>query len=110
MSRILVKDEVWPVVGKVEAYRDAYLANYAPGARERGMTLEAVLLSPPVVLAEGGNCLTFVWSLADPAALWAMRFAAYGATETWWEQGAGLAHRQTRTFHTDFGGPSHGDC
>lgn len=109
MSRIIVKDEVWPVAGMVEAYRDAYLSEYAPSARERGMTLESVLLSPPLVLAEGGNCLTFVWSLPDAAAFWAMRFAAYGAKYVWWEDGAKMAHRQTRSFHGDFGGPDHGD-
>lgn len=109
MGRIIVKDEVWPLAGMVEAYRDAYLSDYAPSARERGMTLEAVLLSPPLLLAEGGNCLTFVWSLEDAAAFWAMRFAAYGAKQTWWEEGAQMARRQTRTFHADFGGPSLGD-
>lgn len=104
MSRITVIDEAWPFAGMVEAYRDAYLSGYAPRARQRGMTLEAVLLSPPLILAEGGNRLTFVWSLPDAAAFWAMRFAAYGAEQTWWEEGAAMAHSQTRSFHADFGG------
>ena len=31
MSRIIVMDEAWPLAGQVEAYREAYLADYAPG-------------------------------------------------------------------------------
>lgn len=109
MSRIIVIDEVWPMTGQVEAYRDAYLADYAPAARRRGMTLESVMLSPPLVLAEGGNRLTFVWSLPDTPAFWAMRFADEATKHVWWDRGATMAHRQERTLHTDFGGVADAD-
>lgn len=109
MSRIIVIDEVWPLTGMVEAYRDAYLSDFAPRARQRGMTLEAVLLSPPVILEEGGNRITFIWSLPDAPAFWTMRFAEYDMEKVWWEDGAKMAHRQERSIHTDFGGPSDGD-
>lgn len=97
-------DEAWPLPGRVEDYRDAYLTHFAPDARRRGMVLERVLLSPPMVLPDGGNRLTFIWSLADPAAFWAMRLSDQTEFPTWWERGAPLAERQQRTFHTDFAG------
>lgn len=109
MSRITVIDEAWPRAGMAEAYRDAYLATYAPDARARGMALEAVRLTPPVVLPQGGNRLSFVWSLPDAAAFWAMRLSERDGTDTWWERGAAMAERQRRTFHADFEGASHGD-
>lgn len=109
MGRITIIDEAWPLTGMVEAYRDAYLADYAPRARERGMVLEAVLLSPPLILAEGGNRITFVWSVPDAASFWTMRFADYDMQQIWWEDGAGMAHRQERTLHADFGGPNDDD-
>lgn len=109
MSRIIVLDEAWPLPGQVEAYRDAYLADYAPGARQRGMTLEAVLLSPPFILAEGGNRLAFVWSLPDIPAFWQMRFTEDAGKQAWWDRGATMTHRQERSFHTDFGEAADGD-
>jgi len=108
MSRILVIDEVWPLTGMVETYRDAYLADYAPAARRRGMTLEAVLLTPPLVLAEGGNRLTFVWSIPDASGFWPVRFADEDTKHAWWDRSAAMTHRQERTLHTDFAGDDHG--
>lgn len=104
MRKVIVMDEAWPLAGMVEAYRDAYLADYAPGARRRGMTLEAVLLSPPLILAEGGNRITFVWSLADSAAFWPMRFTEDDGKRAWWERGATMTLRQERSFHVGFEG------
>lgn len=101
MSRIYILDEVKPKPGGVEAYRTAYLAEYAPGARTRGMTLEAVRLDPPVELAEGGNVLSFLWSVPDVQGWWKMRIGSDAEKGAWWARSDELAVSRTRRYLTD---------
>ena len=98
---IYILDEVEPKPGGVEAYRRAYLMEYAPAARGRGMTLEAVRLSPPVELAEGGNTLSFLWSVPDVKAWWAMRLGGEADKAAWWTRSAELATARSRRYFTD---------
>jgi hypothetical protein len=104
MTRIYILDEIEPKPGGVEAYRSAYLADYAPGARARGMALEAVRLSPPVELPAGGNTLSFLWSVPDVAAWWAMRLAGEAEKAAWWARSAELAISRSRRYLTDLAG------
>jgi hypothetical protein len=47
-GEVFVIDRVLTQAGCARRFVDAYLAEYAPGARERGMTLRDVLVSPPI--------------------------------------------------------------
>jgi hypothetical protein len=101
VSKIYILDEVKPKPGGVEAYRAAYLAEYAPGARARGMTLEAVRLDPPVELAEGGNVLSFLWSVPDVQGWWKMRIGSDAEKGAWWARSEELAVSRARRYLTD---------
>ena len=46
--KVYVVDELVAKPGDGRVLLDAYMADYAPGARARGMTLEQVLVSPPL--------------------------------------------------------------
>jgi hypothetical protein len=104
VGKVYILDEVQPNPGGVEAYRAAYLAQYAPKARERGMTLEAVRLAPPVELAQGGNTLSFLWSTPDVKAWWAMRLGGEADKAAWWTRSAELPVSRTRRYFTDLDG------
>src|SRR5262245_5553480 len=70
---VFVIDDLVAKPGRGEALLCAYLARYAPGARERGMTLVHQLVSPAYWLPDGSNRLLFVWSVAGPAGVWRMK-------------------------------------
>jgi len=77
MALIFVVDAITAQPGKAGAVLDAYMRDYAPAARERGMTLEQKLITPPIVLKGSGmNRLTFIWSLPSLDGWWRMRFTA----------------------------------
>ena len=101
MSKIYILDEVKPKPGGVEAYRAAYLAEYAPGARARGMTLEAVRLDPPVELPDGGNTLCFLWSVPDVQAWWKMRIGSDPEKGAWWARSDELSLSRARRYLSD---------
>lgn len=48
MGAVYVVDRVVTKPGCARRFVDTYLAEYAPGARDRGMTLRDVLVSPPI--------------------------------------------------------------
>ncbi|QKS01415.1 hypothetical protein F9288_18640 [Sphingomonas sp. CL5.1] len=85
--RVYVLDDLIAKPGEGRALLDAYMADYAPGARARGMTLEHVLVSPPLWMDDQPNTISITWSVAGAAGWWAMRHAA-GAdpgTTAFWE-------------------------
>ena len=101
VARIWILDEIEPKPGLIDRYRREYLADYAPAARDRGMTLESVRMTPPVALPAGGNRLHFLWSVPDLAGWWRMRFAGEADKQRWWARSAELAVTRTRRFLTD---------
>jgi hypothetical protein len=101
MGRIYILDEVEPLPGRIAAYRDAYLAQYAPAARERGMTLESVRQSPAIELPEGGTVLEFLWSVPDLDGWWRMRFTGEADKQAWWSRSDTLARTRRRRFLVD---------
>ena len=58
--------------GRAREFIDRYLAEYAPGARERGMTLRDVLVSPPIWFDDQPNTVTVIWTLPSAQAWWEM--------------------------------------
>ncbi len=69
---VLVIDRVLTQPGKARTFVDRYLAEYAPGARDRGMTLVSILVSPPIWFPDQPNTVTVTWSLPSPLAWWQM--------------------------------------
>ena len=69
---VYVVDRVVTRPGRAREFVERYLAEYAPGARERGMTLRDVLVSPPIWFADQTNTVTISWSLPSARAWWEM--------------------------------------
>ena len=100
MTTLYVVDEIVARPGDAKALLDAYLERYAPGARERGMVLDRVLVSPPLWLDDGCNTLTISWTLAGVPAWWHMRMlaGADAAVAAWWSEVDARAERRQRRF------------
>lgn len=97
---IYVMDELVARPGTARALLDAYMARYAPGARARGMTLERVLVSPPMWLEDQSNMITISWTLQGVPAWWQM--TAMGRTDpavtAWWEEADAMLVSRKRSF------------
>jgi hypothetical protein len=98
---VFVIDRVvtWP--GCARQFVDTYLAEYAPGARERGMTLRDVLVSPPIWFDnEGVNTITITWTLPSAQAWWQMTWKGRpdSALAQWWAQVGELVVERSRSF------------
>ena len=102
-ERVYVVDEVAVKPGMIEAYRDAYMRRYAPGARSRGMTLEQVRITPSVILKDAPNTIRFVWSVAGIGAWWQMRFVSGREPEVaqWWKDAEAMTVSRRRTMEVD---------
>jgi hypothetical protein len=71
-GQVFVIDRVVTRPGRCKEFVDRYLAEYAPGARERGMTLQDMLVSPPVWFTDRANTVTITWQLSSAQAWWEM--------------------------------------
>lgn len=69
---IYIVDEVVTKPGQARGFIDRYLAEYAPGAERRGMTLDRVLVSPPIWLPDQENTVTITWTVPGVGAWWQM--------------------------------------
>ena len=96
-------DEIVAKPGEGKALLCDYLTRYAPGARARGMTLEQVLVSPPMWLDDQPNTLVFRWSLAGAGAWWQMRFVGGNDPDVaiWWADVDARAVSRRRFFASD---------
>lgn len=98
-GEVFVIDRVITRPGCAKRFVDTYLAEYAPGARDRGMTLRDVLVSPPIWFDDQPNVITVTWTLPSPQGWWEMTWkgrpdATLGA---WWEGVAELVVERTRS-------------
>jgi hypothetical protein len=98
-AAVYVIDQVVTRPGRAREFVDRYLAEYAPGARDRGMTLDRILVSPPIWFAEESNTVTVCWALAGAHAWWEMTWKGRPDTSIgqWWEQIADLIESRTRS-------------
>lgn len=92
-------DRVVTVPGCAQAFIDAYLSGYAPGARERGMDLRDVLVSPPIWFDDRSNVVTITWSLPNPLAWWQMTWQGRPdpAVGRWWQDISDLVVERNRS-------------
>ncbi|AMO61434.1 hypothetical protein [Mycolicibacterium phlei] len=87
-GEVYVIDRVVTRPGCAREFVDTYLAEYAPGARERGMTLRDVLVSPPIWFDDQPNTVTITWSLPSPLAWWQMTWKGRPdpTLGAWWDR------------------------
>ncbi|MGV0746932.1 hypothetical protein [Mycolicibacter heraklionensis] len=85
-GEVFVIDRIVTRPGLARRFVDRYLAEYAPGARDRGMTLQSVLVSPPIWFTDESNTITITWSLPGPLAWWQMTWKGRPDPELgqWW--------------------------
>jgi hypothetical protein len=96
---VFVIDRVITQPGCAKRFIDAYLAQYAPGARARGMALRDVLVSPPVWFEDQSNTVTITWSLPSAQAWWEMTWMGRPdpTLGQWWDDIADLVQERSRT-------------
>ncbi|WP_068165456.1 hypothetical protein [Rhodococcus phenolicus] len=68
--RIYILDRVTTEPGCARNFVDAYMSHYAPRAARIGMTLDRVLVSPPVWFEEDGNTVTAIWTVTGHEQWW----------------------------------------
>lgn len=98
-AEVYVVDRVITKPGCAKRFVDAYLAEYAPGARQRGMTLRDVLVSPPIWLDDQANTITVTWSLPSPQAWWEMTWQGRPdpTVAQWWADVDPLVDERSRS-------------
>lgn len=99
MAEVFVIDRVVTTPGCAQKFIDAYLSGYAPGARERGMTLRDVLVSPPIWFDDRSNVVTITWILPSPQDWWQMTWQGRPdpAVAHWWDSITDLVVERTRS-------------
>ena len=96
---VFVIDRVTTRPGCARQFVERYLSEYAPGARERGMTLVNVLVSPPIWYATEPNTVTVTWALPSAQAWWEMTWKGRPdpAVGAWWDSVAELVLNRERS-------------
>ena len=98
-GQVYVVDRVVTRPGRTREFVDRYLAEYAPGARERGMTLRDILVSPPIWFADQSNTVTVTWVLPGARAWWEMTWKGRPDVRLgeWWTEIDGLVRERSRS-------------
>jgi hypothetical protein len=98
-GQVYVLDHVVTKPGRGREFVDRYLAEYAPGARARGMTLRDVLVSPPIWFDDQANTVTITWSLPSAQAWWEMTWRGRpdSTLGPWWDGIGELVDERART-------------
>lgn len=101
-GQVFVIDRIVTRPGCARRFVDAYLADYAPGARKRGMTLRDVLVSPPIWFDDDVNTVTIIWTLPSVQAWWEMTWQgrADPGLGQWWSRIGELVRERSRSFAT----------
>ncbi|WP_328355255.1 Dabb family protein [Mycobacterium sp. NBC_00419] len=99
MAEVFVIDRVVTAPGCARAFIDAYLSGYVPGARDRGMDLRDVMVSPPMLSDDRTNVVTITWALPSPQAWWQMTWRARPdpAVARWWQDISHLVDERSRS-------------
>src|SRR3954452_23105347 len=98
-DKVYVIDRVVTRPGCAREFVDVYLAEYAPGARARGMTLRDVLVSPPIWFDDQPNTVTITWSLPSAQAWWEMTWKGRPdpTLGPWWDGIGELVEERARS-------------
>ncbi|TQK27293.1 hypothetical protein [Arthrobacter sp. SLBN-53] len=108
-GEIFVIDRVITRPGRARQFVDSYLSGYAPSARERGMRLVNLLVSPPIWFDTEPNTVTATWVLPSAQAWWEMTWQGRPdpAVGAWWDSVAELVlqrERDAAAAHDDVDG------
>ncbi len=97
---VYVIDRVVTRPGRARDFIDFYLAEYAPGARARGMTLRDILVSPPIWHDDQPNTVTITWLLPSTKAWWEMTWKGRPdpTLGLWWDGISELVSSRTRSM------------
>ncbi|MET7774016.1 hypothetical protein [Nocardia sp. NPDC005366] len=97
---IYIIDRIVLRPGTARAFIDAYMSEYAPGARERGLTLDRILVSPPAWIDGENNIVTATWTVSGPRNWWAAAVEGRHdpAPARWWESVAAMIVERTRSM------------
>ena len=99
-GEVFVIDRVVPRPGCARRFVETYLAEYAPGARDRGMTLRDILVSPPIWSEDLSNTVTITWTLPSAQAWWEMTWKGRldPALGEWWSRIGESVQERSRSF------------
>ncbi len=99
-ATIYIVDQVVVRPGRAPEFIDAYLHEYAPSARERGLTLDRVLVSPPAWIDGENNTVTATWTVSGPGDWWAAAVRGRHDPEPsrWWESVESMIVERTRSM------------
>jgi hypothetical protein len=98
-GRVFVIDRVITRPGCARTFISTYLAEYAPGARSRGMTLCDILVSPPIWFDDDVNTVTVTWALPSVQAWWEMTWKGRPdpTLGEWWSRVDELVEERSRS-------------
>ncbi|WP_370012224.1 hypothetical protein [Nocardia cyriacigeorgica] len=101
---IYIVDEMVAPPGQGRAFLDLYLREYVPGARERGLELDRVLVSPPVWLDGQPNTITVSWTVRGAEQWWRQRLGASRDPEVaaWWGRADDVLISRRRTTSCEY--------
>lgn len=99
-AKVYVIDRVVTRPGRGREFVDRYLAEYAPGARDRGMILDRILVSPPIWFTDDSNIVTACWTVAGAQGWWEMTWKGRPdkTLGQWWASLSELVESRTRTM------------
>ncbi|MEU4412419.1 hypothetical protein [Nocardia salmonicida] len=97
-TKVYVIDTVVTKPGRAREFVDAYLRDYAPGARGRGMVLERIVVSPPVWFPDESNTVIASWVLDGAQGWWTMTWQGRPdeSVRQWWAAAAEMIVERTR--------------
>lgn len=97
---IYIVDRVVLHPGTAPAFIDAYKREYVPRARERGLTLERILVSPPAWIDGEANTVTATWTVNGTQAWWSAAISGRhdSGSADWWTAMAPMVLDRTRSM------------
>ncbi|MEE2031101.1 hypothetical protein [Rhodococcus chondri] len=99
-EKIFVVDRVVTKAGCARAFVDKYIEEYAPGGHERGMTLDRILVSPPIWSDDETNVVTITWTVDGVESWWQMTRQGRRDPDLgrWWSRMDELVIERSRTM------------
>jgi len=102
VSGIHIVERISTRPGAARAMAEAIRRDYLPLAGERGMTLDRILVSPPIFDPELSNEVTVLWTVPDAKAWWLMAKSGRADTRAadFWRSHADLIVERHRSMAT----------
>lgn len=99
MPHLYIVDRVVLRPGRVREFIDAYVRDYVPGARSRGLELDRILVTPPVWVDGEEHTVTATWLVDGPGQWWQAAVAGRHdpAPARWWHSMAELIIDRTHS-------------